>query len=222
MKHYERGLSSEVIEARENALNNENLSSKSAVSTLPLKAGGSNFKTTVLVKESSSKLRYKPSIGAGLFSFVFLSVGLTILFFGLIAEYPFHFEKFSSYWFFILFGLIFTGAGVFLVYSFYKPIVFDKRLGLHYKTYNFKLHRNERNASDNYIALNHIIAIQIIGEHVQSNKSSYKSFELNLVLKDNTRKNVIDHGDLKTIIDDAHVLSAFLGVPIWHASSHVD
>ncbi|WP_092447345.1 hypothetical protein [Winogradskyella sediminis] len=65
-----------------------------------------------------------------------------------------------------------------------------------------------------------IVAIQIIGEYVQSDDGSYKSFELNLVLDDASRRNVVDHGNLKSIIKDAEMLSAFLNIPIWHAGSN--
>ena len=106
-----------------------------------------------------------------------------------------------------------------MFYHFYMPCVFDKQLGIFYKSYTFKLHEANRKQRDNYIPLKSIVAIQIIGEHVRSDDGSYKSFELNLVLEDNTRKNVIDHGNLKSIIDDAHMLSEFLDVPIWHANS---
>ncbi|MFT4803048.1 MAG: Fe2+ transport system protein B [Psychroserpens sp.] len=50
--------------------------------------------------------------------------------------------------------------------------------------------------------------------------SSFKSFELNLVLDDSNRLNVIDHVNLKGVTADAETLSAFLNVPIWHASSN--
>ncbi|MDA0586700.1 MAG: hypothetical protein O2820_02050 [Planctomycetota bacterium] len=38
---------------------------------------------------------------------------------------------------------------------------------------------------------------------------------MNLVLRDATRKNVVDHGHLKTLREDAAILSEFLTVPIW-------
>ncbi len=101
------------------------------------------------------------------------------------------------------------------------PRVFDKQLGLYYRSYKMDLHISKKD-SKNQILLKSIVAIQIIGEHVSSDDGSYKSFELNLVLDDSTRKNVIDHGSLKTIIDDAHVLSEFLNVPIWHSKSNED
>lgn len=69
------------------------------------------------------------------------------------------------------------------------------------------------------MSLKSIVAIQIIGEHVPTDDGSYKSFELNLVLEDSSRKNVVDHGNLKSIISDAEILSDFLNIPIWHAGT---
>ncbi|REE25627.1 hypothetical protein DFQ09_102218 [Winogradskyella pacifica] len=210
------GFHKEVIEARENVLSN---TTESKVSTSPLKPGGANFKTNVLIQASPSKLTYKPSIGAALFSFIFLAVGLGVLFYALFPLFQSHIESVSIPWFLILFGLIFSGAGGFMFYLFYKPRVFDKQQGLYYTTYAFKGHQSKRKLSKDYLSLQSIIAIQIIGEHVKSDDGSYKSFELNLVLEDASRRNVVDHGNLKAIINDAEMLSEFLNIPIWHASS---
>ncbi|MUU77316.1 hypothetical protein [Winogradskyella endarachnes] len=212
-----RGFHNEVIEAKENSLKNDNF--KSSVSTAPLVYGGASFKTNVLVEKSSSKVLYKPSIGVALFSFIFLAVGFGVLFFGIIPLFKSNFDSASVNWFLLIFGLIFFSAGSFMFYSFYKPRVFDKQLGVYYKAYNVDIHKIRRDTSKKYIPLNTIIALQIIGEHVKSDKGSYKSFELNLVLNDSSRKNVVDHGNLKSLIKDAEVLSEFLNVPIWHAGS---
>ena len=209
------GFHKEVIEAREQAPSNDTIKSK--VSTSPLKPGGANFKTNVLIQASPSKLIYKPSIGAALFSFIFLAVGMGVLFYALFPLFQSQIESVSIPWFLILFGLIFSGAGGFMFYMFYKPRVFDKQQGLYYTTYAFKGHQSRRKQSENYLSLQSIIAIQIIGEHVKSDDGSYKSFELNLVLEDASRRNVVDHGNLKAIINDAEMLSEFLNIPIWHA-----
>ena len=192
---------------------------KLKVDKSPLKSGGASFKTNVLIKESSSKLLYKPSIGVALFNFLFLAIGLGVLFFGLYPLFNNGFDFASVEWFLILFGLIFATAGGFMFYFFYMPRVFDKQLGVFYKAYKPAIHNRNTKASKTQIPLKSIVAIQLIGEHVKSDKGSYKSFELNLVLEDGSRKNVVDHGNLKSIIDDAHVLSDFLRVPIWHAGS---
>ena len=48
-------------------------------------------------------------------------------------------------------------------------------------------------------------------------KSRYYSYELNLVLEDGSRLNVIDHGNVEAIRADAQKLAAFLGKPLWDA-----
>ncbi|WP_179335078.1 hypothetical protein [Winogradskyella costae] len=212
-----KGFHKEVIEVSEQMLSNDTIKSK--VSTSALKPGGASFKTNVLIQANPSKLIYKPSIGAAIFSFIFLAVGLGVLFYALYPLFQSHIESVSIPWFLILFGLIFSGAGGFMFYIFYKPRVFDKQQGLYYTTYAFKNHRSKRNVSEDYLRLKSIIAIQIIGEHIKSDDGSYKSFELNLVLDDASRRNVVDHGNLKSIINDAEMLSEFLNIPIWHASS---
>ena len=53
-------------------------------------------------------------------------------------------------------------------------------------------------------------------EHVKGGKSDYKSYEMNLVLKDGERILVIDHGDQKQVESDAAMLAVFLNVPVWN------
>ena len=213
------GFHNEIIEAKENKLYTDVDNIKSKVDTSPLNSGGASFKTNVLIKESSSKILYKPSIGAAIFGFIFLAIGLGVLFFGIYPLFGNNFNFAEVEWFLLIFGLIFATAGGFTYYMFYMPRVFDKQIGYYYKAYKFKIHDSNKSASKSQIPLNSIIAIQLIGEHVKNDKGSYKSFELNLVLKDGSRKNVVDHGNLKSIISDAEILSDFLDVPIWHAGS---
>ena len=121
------GFYKEVIEARENALNKDSDSIKSKVSTIPLKSGGASFKTNVLIEASNSKLIYKPSIGAALFSFLFFAIGFGILFFGMVPIFRTNADFSSINWFLLIFGFTFGGAGGFMFYYFYKPRVFDKQ-----------------------------------------------------------------------------------------------
>ena len=200
------GFHQEVIEAREN--NPESVSHISeVVSTEPLKPGGSNFKTHVLIEKSSSRMIYRPSIGGALFTLLFLAIGLGILIFNLISESG----QFSSPSFLNFSGLavalIFIFIGIYMTFYLFQPRVFDKQLGYYYKAYKFN--PNARN-DKNQFRLRTIIAVQIIGETVVDDDGSYGSFELNLVLNDNSRRNVVDHGNLTSIIDDAHILSEFL------------
>lgn len=189
---------------------------KNKVSILPLQSGGSNFKTHVLTKKSPSILVYKPSVGMALFAFIFFAIGLGVLFFGILASVsPFK----NGTWIMYVVGFLFSVFGIVIFYTSYKPRVFNKQLGLYYKSYKQPIYKSITKDSKNCIRLNQIVAIQIIGEHIKGDKSSYNSFELNLVLKDAKRVNVIDHGSIKAVIADAETLSAFLNVPIWHKNS---
>ena len=62
-----------------------------------------------------------------------------------------------------------------------------------------------------------ICAIQLIREFVRENKSSYYSYELNLVRTDGERINITDHGSLHAIRVDAETLSNYLSIPVWDA-----
>jgi hypothetical protein len=57
----------------------------------------------------------------------------------------------------------------------------------------------------------------LISEHCSGSKSSYTSYELNLVLEDSRRINLVDHGNRKKLIADAQIVAEFLGVPLWNA-----
>ena len=83
--------------------------------------------------------------------------------------------------------------------------------------------RLEKEALKDYIDLADVYAIQLIKEYVTTygteHSRSYYSYELNLVLKDGERMNVVDHGDLQRIRADAIRLGGFLGsLPVWDAT----
>jgi hypothetical protein len=64
------------------------------------------------------------------------------------------------------------------------------------------------------IPFNDIIALQIIGETVTRKKRSYMSYELNILRSNYTRVNLLDHGNLKQLTNDAIHLSNALNVPV--------
>ena len=73
-------------------------------------------------------------------------------------------------------------------------------------------------ALKNACKLEDIYALQLIAEYVRGNKSSYYSYEMNLVLKDGNRLNVVDHGNQTKLREDAQALATFLKVPVWDAT----
>ena len=77
-----------------------------------------------------------------------------------------------------------------------------------------------------------IHSLQILSEKVQTPQQrkglpdlsgkpppvAFLSYELNLVLKNGVRVNVVDHGDLESLRSDARELSSFLGIPVWDST----
>jgi len=186
---------------------------KRNVSTKPCFDGGANFKTHYLTKTSDG-YSFKASIGTILFSGIFVIVGLVFFFSGfykLIIT-----NGTLKYLFNIIFGAIFSCAGFYFLLYYLKPRVFSKTTNYFYKGFRKNINRNTKNS----IPLNRIVALQIIGETIEDDDGDYKSFELNIVIDDATRLNVIDHGNLTKVIDDAKILSEFLDIPIWHAESN--
>jgi hypothetical protein len=67
-------------------------------------------------------------------------------------------------------------------------------------------------ASD--IALSDIYALQILRRNIQDS-DAVPGHELNLVLRDASRINVLAHGDHRALLDDAQQIAKKLGVPVW-------
>lgn len=172
----------------------------------PLKRGGTNFKTHNLIKLSESRLEYKASLNLKIFAGVFAGFGIGAnLAFLLVNDIPI---------FVALFGLIFLGIGGFIYKKGTKPIVFDKSEGYFW---NDKLNPSQAvNISDvnDLVKLDELLGIQVIKERVKGDKSSYNSFEINLITHANERTNVVDHGNMNSILSDASIIAKFLGVPV--------
>ncbi|MFU8893671.1 MAG: hypothetical protein ACNA8L_08585 [Luteolibacter sp.] len=189
----------------------------------PASPGGSNFKTHKLHEVGVQRMEFRATIGMILFSGLFLVVGL-----GVMAIAPgrlwIYGEPFANDMIFLLiFGLLFAGAGGYMMYSALTPTVFDKGHGYFCKNRLKPEHTFTVVDIKNHVPLTRIHAIQLISERVSSSgsrgrSSSYKSHELNLVLDDGTRLNVVDHGCVTTLRADAQRLAAFLGKPIWDAT----
>lgn len=116
------------------------------------------------------------------------------------------------------FGMIFFGVGAAMYYFYGRPVIFDKMKGFYWKGWKKPDHSTPRTAAKNLAPLSEIHALQLIKEYIRSDKSSYYSYELNLVLRDGTRINVVDHGNGNVLRQDAQQLASFLGKPLWDAT----
>ena len=181
----------------------------------PCKSGGVNFKTHTLTQTSQHRLEFKPSMIAKVFPIIFLSNAL----FFLGAELMTPDLNALSLIFPLLFSLPFIGVGVYLWIRFTRPIAFDRALRCYWKGHKDPERSLERARFDE------IHAVQLISERVRQSShhgargyrhgGSYRSYELNLVLRDGQRMNVIDHGSLSVIREDAARVAALLDKPLW-------
>lgn len=185
----------------------------------PIEGGGTNFRTHKFYSNGTNQVGFKATLGAKLFSGVFMIAGLGL-------GIGFSVNKFQNgdpifAWetlFLILFGLVFFGVGLYMFRSYSKPIVFDKLSGYFWKGWKKPdQYRGDENVHG-ALKLDDIHALQIVSEYIRRDKKSYYSYELNLVTSDGQRHNVIDHGDRSDLVIDANKLSEFLGKPVWDAS----
>ena len=182
----------------------------------PQKRGGTNFHTHRMVAVGSHRMEFRPTTGAKLFSGLFMTVGFgfPLIFLTVGSDSP-DMESFWGVLGILLFGAVFAGVGGWIYYSMAKPRVFDKYSSMYWKGHKKPdfIYRPEDEKSAAMFSTIH--ALQIIREYVKSDKSSYYSYELNLVLKDGRRLNVIDHGNKNEILNDARELGEFLDIPVW-------
>lgn len=183
----------------------------------PLKPGGTNFTTHLLVREGD-RLEFKIAAGARVFALIFLLSGLAMIVgfaIPLLLRRPLVFREQDVA---ATVGVIFAVVGWFLWRTYNRPVIFDRRTGYFWKGAISPDQFVNREALKDCCPLEDIAALQIIAERVRGDKSSYWSYELNLVRHDGRRLNVVDHGSLEVIRADARAAADFLQVPLWDAS----
>ena len=169
------------------------------VSWDPLVGGGTNFCTHRLQKMPglvSTSIEFKPTFVAYLFSISFAV-------FGLLAFFLMFFT--GSMDIGVLISLSFLGFGVWSLWRLVKQkSVFNGSSRVFCK-------------NKESFGFDDICAIQLLREYVSGNKNSYYSYELNLICINGERINVIDHGALRAIREDASMLAGYLSIPVWDA-----
>jgi len=184
----------------------------------PAKGGGTNVGTHQLKKVSPNRVEFRPRTTALVFPTVFMIAGLVV---GIGMSMVGLKDDITMLYFGLPFGALFFLVGFFIFRSWREPRVFDRRSGLYWRGHKTSVSSRPDNSTS--WALDSVHAIQLISEHCTSNStdgrtSSYYSYELNLVLKDGGRLNVVDHGKHALIVQDAHNLASFLTVPLWDAT----
>jgi hypothetical protein len=186
----------------------------------PVKSSsGSNFRSHKLVEVNPSRLEYFPTLQSQLFSFTFIGAGLAIPLFALMGGMNFGEEDtLKLVGFMVLFGVVFAGVGILTLRKNKIPIVLDKVTGRCWKGRKGPDQKPELMDSDLVPRLNEIHAIQLLSQYVRSDKKSYYLYELNIVMNDGKRHNIMKHGSKRFIRSDAEVISRFLDIPVWDAA----
>ncbi|MDX1680821.1 MAG: hypothetical protein R3242_08830 [Akkermansiaceae bacterium] len=184
----------------------------------PLKPGGTNIKTHKLRKIHAQRMEFRCSLSMLLFGGIFFLLGVGVLIGAIIAFFNRTPDTPRGIFVFLpLFGLIFGAVGFFMLRGALAPRVFDLAHGYYCRDRKKPEHAFDPSTITDHVRLTEIHALQLLSEYCRGDKSSYYSYELNLVLKDGSRINVVDHGGRSAIQRDARTLSEFLGKPLWAA-----
>ncbi|WP_339735172.1 hypothetical protein [uncultured Gimesia sp.] len=181
----------------------------------PLKRGGASFCTRQLVRISPLRYEFRASWGAKAFYLIFLVIGLGLLVMS-ISQVIMGGTVFTEDVIGLgAVGLVFSVVGGLMFYFGIRPVVFDKQHNCFWKG---KISADEliyATANELLMPFQEIHSIQLISETISNKNGSYFSYEMNLVSQEGVRTNVVDHGKLDQIHEDARTLSEFLEVPIW-------
>ncbi len=184
---------------------------------IPKKPGGASFRTHGLERLDATRMEFRITRGAKLFCWLFIGAGVAVpvaFFAGAMGQSG----ALDSQLVVACVGIVFTGAGLGMQYFMGRPRVFDKPSGSFWIGRKQPDRLTQPAESDSRVPLEEIYAVQLISEYVRGNKSSFHSYELNLVLRNGRRVNVIDHGGLARLRADADTLGQFLELPVWDAT----
>ncbi len=177
---------------------------------VPAASGGASFRTHRLIQPSATRIEFAPTLGAKAFYLLFFQLNRIrisqIGFSDQVTLVP------------IFVGAVFAVAGACLYWFGTTSRVFDQRFAAFWRGRRMPTPMELVERGDSSAPLSSIHALQLLSEFVSGSKNSYYSYELNLVLNNGSRINVVDHGNLERLRGDANMLSQFLDKPVWDAT----
>lgn len=174
-----------------------------------VKNSGSNFANSSLKKtkfgykiRSSNYMKY---IG---WAFVFISVNS--IFWTLLDAFEFSQEPIGL---FKIASLVFSSGGLFVLPGIFLLFGFSANK-IYIDSSQHKLKINNL-----LLNFNQLYAMQLLQKFVEGNRAGgYYCYELNVVTKDGTRYNLLNHGDKEVMLSDMVKLSAIFKLPVWNAN----
>jgi len=183
------------------------------------KRGGTNFQTRELIKITPYRVEFRATKFALFLYSAFFLGGIGTLIVTSFIKYR------SHQWVFnlddlapMLIAVAFLIAGNILLYFGMRPIIFDKMKSAFWKGRKSPAQVHDPKLIKDFVRFSDIHALQLISEYIRA-KNSYYSYELNIIKKDGTRVNVVDHGNKTKLKQDARNLAMFLNKPVWDAIS---
>ena len=183
----------------------------------PMARGGANMRTHQGGLVGGQLYQFSPTLIARIFPMIFVVGGLVcgalILRSGAEALTE---QLHNPGWLAMLpIPPVFVGVGLFMARSMMRSAHFDRQAGWYWRG------GGRPRASDptggERCRLSEIHALQLVPESVRSNEGGhYTSWELNLVLEDGSRRNVVDHAGYDSLAREAAELAEFLDVPLWN------
>lgn len=188
----------------------------------PAKPGGASFKSHQLVTVSADRVEVRPSKKMFLFCLVLMAMGAGVT--GKFLLAGIRQGDLTSTLMQTLIGMLFVVMGGLILLTSSKRGVFDLSLGGYWRGANHLNSPQALTEQPEWAWLQEIKALQLVGELVARNRKDegrrryFVSYELNLVLGDGSRINVMDHSDRNQLRQDAETLGQFLGVPVLERS----
>lgn len=196
----------------------------------PLRWGSADFKDRTLLRVRPTRLEFRPN--AAFFTSLFiLSVllifcPLSIAFVDMLTPDPPSFASLpspprSTGEILLTIEPLILGALGWYAFHGTRPIVFDKDVGRSWRCWKPRLRGQEISRCSEEIPLDRIHALQIIPKisyRLIGRPNMFLSLELNLVLRDGQRMNVLNHKSIDLALSEAETLADFLGVPLWDAA----
>jgi hypothetical protein len=178
----------------------------------PVQPGvGANF-VLYRLEQDGPLWRYNPTLGAKLFNLVFSLAGYAALLLGvvqLVRVPPIGLVA-------LVIGVLFLWISRYLSARIATGPVFDtmvRRIELFERiadTFSFS-----PMALKQRLRFDQVRELEMLTKHIQRlDRAGYDNHELNLVLDDGTRVNLISHPDTAQIARDAQTLAGIIGVPI--------
>ena len=187
-----------------------------ATAWTPCVRGGTNICTHTLVEQGADRRAFRPTVKACVLYAFLLTMSL-LPFATVIHDVVESRSVGFGHAILVFFGSLFLWFGLWVLWRGTQPIVFDRSAGMYWMGWKTPT-RGAGVANGAAVDLDRVHAIQVVSEYCAGKRSSFYSYELNLVLEDGERLNVVDHGNRAQLRRDASALASFLGVPLWDPS----